>query len=254
MADRRLDLVVNAGETLLASGGEAFRAQQTMEIMAESLQMPDFHVYVLTNGIFASAQNGELHAVRHIPSVSIHLGKVEAVNAISRQMAKGKLPLEDAEDALRRTRAMPSWEGRQLVLTNAIGSGAFGLLFGGGLPEMAVAFAAGAVETLICQLLGRHKVNKMFTDMASAASGTAVALLMRSLLLPALDVNIASISALMVLTPGVALTMGIRDVINGDYLSGTIRLLSALLVAACLAVGVAFAWTAAHLLLGVIGW
>ena len=40
-------------------------------------------VYVLTNGIFASARsdNGDgLSMVRHVPLVSIHLGRVEAVN------------------------------------------------------------------------------------------------------------------------------------------------------------------------------
>lgn len=42
----------------------------------------------------------------------------------------------------------------------------------------------------------------------------------------------------MVLTPGVSLAMGIRDIINADYLSGAIRLLDAVLVAGCLAGGV----------------
>ena len=55
----------------------------------------------------------------------------------------------------------------------------------------------------------------------------------------------------MVLTPGVALTMGIRDLINADYLSGTIRLFDALLVAGCLACGVALTYLAANTLLGV---
>ena len=53
--DRALELVMDGGQTLLANGGEVFRVQQTMEIMAASLGVQDFHVYVLTNGIFASA-------------------------------------------------------------------------------------------------------------------------------------------------------------------------------------------------------
>ena len=43
------------------------------------------------------------------------------------------------------------------------------------------------------------------------------------------------------LTPGVALTMSIRDFISGDYLSGTIRLIDALLTAGCIACGVGLA-------------
>ena len=38
----------------------------------------------------------------------------------------------------------------------------------------------------------------------------------------------------MILTPGIAFTMGIRDFVQGDYLSGTIRMIDALLIAATL--------------------
>ncbi len=86
LLERAADLVMDAGQTLLENGGEVFRVQQTMEIMAHSLGVRDFHVYVLTNGIFASASMGSTHNVsliRHVPSVSIHLGRVEAINELS---------------------------------------------------------------------------------------------------------------------------------------------------------------------------
>ncbi|MGN0983439.1 MAG: threonine/serine exporter family protein, partial [Gemmiger sp.] len=57
---RAMHLVMEAGTLLLESGGEVFRAQDTMEIMAHSLGIGDFHVYVLTNGIFASAMRGSV--------------------------------------------------------------------------------------------------------------------------------------------------------------------------------------------------
>ena len=79
--------------------------------------------------------------------------------------------------------------------------------------------------------------------MLSAIACTLTALIAQ-LVYPALQVNFAIIGALMVLTPGVALSMGIRDIINSDYLSGTIRLVDALLVAGCLAVGVTLGYTA----------
>ena len=54
------------------------------------------------------------------------------------------------------------------------------------------------------------------------------------------------IGALMVLTPGVALTMGVRDILNGDYLSGSIRLLDALVIAGSIAGGVVLGWIMAR--------
>ena len=98
LLERAADLVMDAGQTLLENGGEVFRVQQTMEIMAHSLGVRDFHVYVLTNGIFASASMGSTHNVsliRHVPSVSIHLGRVEAINELSRELAAGRLGVEE---------------------------------------------------------------------------------------------------------------------------------------------------------------
>ena len=48
------------------------------------------------------------------------------------------------------------------------------------------------------------------------------------------------IGGIVPLLPGIALTTSIRDLFNGDYLSGAIHLLDALLTAMCIAVGVGF--------------
>ena len=76
---RSFTLVLDAGQTLLENGSEVFRVQQTMEIMANSLGIEDFNVYVVTNGIFASAHSPDSSEslTRHVPLVSIHLGRVE---------------------------------------------------------------------------------------------------------------------------------------------------------------------------------
>lgn len=244
-------LVMEAGKLLLASGGEVFRAQNTMEIMAASLGIGDFHVYVLTNGIFASALGGTVSEVRHIPTVQVNLGRVEAVNAISRRLAAGELDLDGTEAALAEAAARPAYGPRRQLLAAAVGGACFAYLFGGAGAEMLAAFAAGAVETAISRQLSRRRVSRIFTDLVAAAACTAMTLLARALLWPRLDVNTAIIGALMVLTPGVALTMGIRDIINADYLSGAIRLLDAVLVAGCLAAGVGLVWMFARLGWGV---
>jgi uncharacterized membrane protein YjjP (DUF1212 family) len=46
------------------------------------------------------------------------------------------------------------------------------------------------------------------------------------------------IGAIMPLVPGITFTTSIRDFHNGDYLSGTIHLIDALLTAICIAVGI----------------
>lgn len=253
--EQTLDLILDAGQTMLENGGEVFRAQQTMEIMAHSLQVAEFHVYVLTNGIFASARptgGASISLVRHIPRVSIHLGRVEAVNELSRELASGRLDLPHARKKLAAARALGETPPPAERLACVAGSACFAFLFGGALPEMLVAAVAGLVESFICQQFGKRRINRIFTDIVAACLCTLWALGV-SRLVPALDVNTATIGALMVLTPGVALTMGIRDIINADYLSGAIRLLDAVLIAGSIACGVVLAWLAARGL-GAIVW
>ena len=125
---------MDAGQTLLENGGEVFRAQQTMEIMAASLGVRDFHVYVLTNGIFASAHlpgRDAVSLVRHVPTVSVHLGRVEAVNELSRELAAGRLGVVEAEARLNTARTLPRSTPQLEILACVVGSAGFAYLFGG---------------------------------------------------------------------------------------------------------------------------
>ena len=241
VTDLAFNLIMDCGQAMLANGGEVFRAQDTMEIMARSFGIVDFHVYVLTNGIFASAQNGTVSAVRHVPAVSTNLGHVEAINAISRRVADGELDLNSAQLEFERMKRMPTLSPLYNCVAGTMGAGCFAMLFGGGLPEMLVGALGGLLASASSCALSKHHISRIFRDMLSAIACTL-----------ALQVNFAIIGALMVLTPGVALTMGIRDIINSDYLSGTIRLVDALLVAGCLAVGVTLGYTLLSTVTGVV--
>ena len=142
---------MDAGQTLLENGGEVFRAQQTMEIMAASLGVRDFHVYVLTNGIFASAHlpgRDAVSLVRHVPTVSVHLGRVEAVNELSRELAAGRLGVVEAEARLNTARTLPRSTPQLEILACVVGAAGFAYLFGGTLADMPVAAVAGLLEAL----------------------------------------------------------------------------------------------------------
>ena len=180
---RIMDFIMAAGQTLLENGAEVFRVEQTMEIMARSFHLREFHVYVLTNGIFASAGTAEISEVRNVPSRTTHLSRVAAVNALSREIAEGNMTLDEAESRLVLARRIP-------------------------FPKDWVQLVSGMCGAFIlgCSLLGTPASH-------------------------------AIIGSLMILTPGIAFTMGIRDFVQGDYLSGTIRMIDALLIAASIAIG-----------------
>ena len=50
--------------------------------------------------------------------------------------------------------------------------------------------------------------------------------------------DMSIIGSIMPLVPGVAFTNAVRDIIFGEYISGTTRMIDAVLVAVCVATGV----------------
>ena len=141
---RIMDFIMAAGETLLENGAEVFRVEQTMEIMARSFHLREFHVYVLTNGIFASAGTAEIAEVRNVPVRTTHLGRVAAVNALSRQIAAGGVTLDEAEHRLAEARRIPFPKGKTQLLAGMSGTACFALIFGGTI-RSALAAAAAAI-------------------------------------------------------------------------------------------------------------
>lgn len=252
-----LQLTVAAGETLLQSGGEVFRVQQTMEIIARAYGAQDFHVYVLTNGIFASLTDGECPCtseVRYVHGGTMHMGRIIAVNELSREIAAHRVP---PQEALRRVRAiaqMPQAAPWLRVLSCAIGTACFAWLFGGSAQDALAAFFVGALLEPFRIRLERTAVNTFIFNLLCAvlvatASVCVLQLLERCGLVCSLDKVI--IGGIIPLVPGIAITTAVRDVTGSDYLSGVIRGAEALLVAAAIAAGVGFVLALALPMLGV---
>ena len=111
----------------------------------------------------------------------------------------------------------------------------FALIFGGDLKAGLAAAAAGVAANAYLLFCGRHGVGGGFRTISTAALITLCCILGCGLL--GTESSHAIIGTLMILTPGIAFTMGIRDFVQGDYLSGTIRMIDALLIAASTAIG-----------------
>ncbi len=207
-----------------------------MEIMAASFHLREFHVYVLTNGIFASAGTAEMSEVRNVPTRTTHLGRVAAVNQLSRQIAEGSVTtIDEAESRLVQAQSIPFPKGRVQLLAGLSGAFCFALIFGGTLWAALVAAVAGCAANAYLLFCGRHPIGGGFRTISTASLITILCILGCHLLHT--EASHAIIGTLMILTPGIAFTMGIRDFVQGDYLSGTIRMIDALLIAASIAIG-----------------
>ena len=91
---KALELAGHAGCILLKNGAEIFRVQETMIRILCAYGVTDHNVYVISNGIFATEGEGTDHAlslVRHVPLGGVNLSRIDAVNAVSREICAGKV-------------------------------------------------------------------------------------------------------------------------------------------------------------------
>ena len=121
-------------------------------------------------------------------------------------------------------------------LASGFGCAAFTLLFGGKYLDCFFSLFIGiALQSFLYHARIRQS-SRFFYTIAASALVTALSILPYALHAPVM-VDKMVIGCIMPLVPGIAFTTSIRDIYNGDYLSGTIHLLDALITAVCVAVG-----------------
>ena len=235
-----LALSVEIGDALLRNGAEVYRVEDTVMHVLEAYEIENYDVYVLSNGIFASANENKDDAcsmIRHIPLGSIHLGRVAAINQLSREICSHECSLADAWTRLEECKSIPYSSRLTQLIFCGLGCACFGYLFGGNLLDAVTSFFIGVLLQLFRDSLNQNKNSKFITNILGSALVTLLALDTMRLGAPT-HYDKVIIGGIMPLVPGIALTTSIRDFFNGDYLSGIIHMIDAVLTAFSIAVGV----------------
>lgn len=233
----RLSFAVDVGSVMLSSGAEVYRVKETIMHILHGLDIYECDVYVLSNAIFASAnekQEDGCSVVRNIVSSDFHLGKISALNQLSRDIYNHRITLTAAMKRFDHIQKMPKAPQDHLLLACGLGAACFTFIFGGHIRDCFISFVNGMIlAVFLYKIKGSRFIRNIFGSFI--VSGVAM---LSATLFPALHYNQIIIGTLMPLVPGIALTTGVRDLFYGDYLSGAIHMLDALLTGLCIAVGV----------------
>lgn len=235
-----LKTAMEAGHILLENGAEISRVQETMDRIAKYFGVDEREFFVLSNGIFTTGGHGpenQYARVQHIPVKGTQLDKVVAVNQLSREIAEGRYTIEQVGEKLEEIRKMPGKSFWAQVMASGVGSGAFCYLFGGSLIDSAAAFVAGFLLYIFVLKISAPHMSKITGNICGGALVTLLCILFYRLGFGE-GMNYMIIGSIIPLIPGVPFTNGIRDIADADYLSGVVRLLDALLVFFCIAIGV----------------
>lgn len=242
MADTKeiMTLAVEIGDMMLRNGAEIYRVEDVVLRIMESYHIEQFDVYVISNGIFASANENREDAcsmIRHVPLGAVNLSKIAVLNQLARDLCEHQCSVSDAWERLEQCKNQITYSNRSLILACGLGCGCFCYLFGGTPLDAVCAFGIGILEEIVLIQFAKQKLSRVLSNVFASIFVTALSILILLTGLPILQDKIV-IGAIMPLVPGIAFTTSIRDFYNGDYLAGTIHLIDALLTALCIAVGV----------------
>lgn len=246
-----MEIALEAGHILLENGAEIFRVEETIDRICRHFGLESGSAFVLSNGIFLTAgseRENFFAKVQHIPVSGTHLDKVAAVNQLSREIEQDKYTIEEIKEELKRIRKMPGKRKQTQVLASGIGSAAFCMLFGGNLMDSLVALGAGLLLYIYVLQVGIH-----FSKIVGNILGGLLVTVFCGIFYYwgiGEHLNFMIIGAIMPLIPGVAFTNAIREMADADYISGTVRMMDALVGFLSIAIGVGMGTVLFHQLMG----
>ncbi len=233
-----VELAKRCALMILENGGETYRAEETIMAVCRSCGYNDVSVMAMpTACFFTLIVDGvaETSVVR-ISKRRVDLDKVNYINDISHRLAEGRLTAKGALEKIDQLKSMPERKKIISILGFALCAAGFCGAFGGGWKELLIAFSTGVVMQIISFAYNSFGLHSFFTSFTGGLVAAGVSLL-SSLLISDLAISSIIIGVIMPLLPGVALTNCIRDIMNGDLVSGSARLMEALLTGGCIAVG-----------------
>jgi uncharacterized membrane protein YjjP (DUF1212 family) len=231
--------VLELGRAMHALGSPSYRVEDTMVVCSRSFGM-DGNFFATPTAIFlaAGAPGEEVRTTLLRVSPGDHdLGRLAALYGIRDRVVGGEMSPEQGLVEVRAvlaaadTRVWPDIVGQTLV-----GGGAATLL-GGGPSEVACASAAGLLAALIGWLARRRP---SLGDVQAALTCAAVAFFVRSVasLWQPLSVPVTTLSAIIVLLPGLSFTTALAELAMRHLAAGSARLMGALAVFVTMAIGV----------------
>lgn len=234
-----LRVSLDIGEKMLISGAEISRVEDSLRRILAAYKVQRADIFTITSSIVATVTDADgctITQTRRIQKYNTNLEKLDALNALSREICANAPPLSEIRQALLETEEKNHYPLVAQCLAYALIAGAFSVFFGGTGTDGIAAAGLGVFLKLFTFAVNRTKVNMLFANVAASFSVCTIAFLVTAVL-HGLHPDKMIIGNIMLLIPGIAMTNSIRDIISGDSMAGILRFCEALAVAIAIAAG-----------------
>ena len=221
-------------------GTPAHRLEQAMQVVCARLDL-ECEVFTTPTAIIMSfGAPTELRTrLMRVEGGELDMDKLEQLDDLADDVAAQKVTPAEGVVRLEQILASPRRYGRALsTLMHAVTSGGLAVGFGGTLVDVALAAGIGLLLGLLAQIAARSTDQARVFELVGAAFVSFAAVMMSAVV--DTTPSLVTVAALIVLLPGLSLTVAMTELATRHLIAGTARLMSAVIVLLELVVGVAF--------------
>jgi len=233
--------LVTAARLLHRHGTPAHRTEATLIACAAALgQRLQVFAGPTSVDLAFGGRRQRTHLIR-ADAGEAELGRLVDLDAVISAVRRGELSPRAGRRALRKVASAPPPFGpASIVAAFALASAGAARFFSGNLAEIGLSFVLGlGLGLLAISASERVGLGRVFAPLAAFLA--ALASLTAEALAPGIRAQVTTMAALIVLIPGLSLTLAMTELATRHLVSGTARLAGSLTVFATMAFGVAIA-------------
>ena len=238
-----INLALDCGEIMLRSGAETFRVQDTMKRILSTTGREKIEATAISTALLVTLprdEKGPLAMMRGVRYRTVNFQRVCDANDVSRDFVSGKISLDEAFFRISRISTETAYPLHSRILSYGLISGGFSFLSSQLLLDGIISFFIGVLLGGFLFWLGTKKGPYFFPSFLGGAFAALCAGGVH-FLLPQTHMDTLVIGGIMPLLPGLTFSKAMRDLLEGNILSGSTKFVEAVMIAAFLSGGVGMA-------------
>ena len=250
---QKRDFILELGKALHRFGTPAFRLEAHLTNVTEFLGLKGYFLLSPTSMTFALWEHSEIEQVNYNVRVKpgeLDLGLLAEADALVEELVSGSKNLDEALASLRALQKKPSPYSQTLnMLAFAGSSGAFAMLMRASWMDVFFSTIAGFMVYLLIILVEKRNLQPEILEPLSSLMAAIFAAGL-SAYYPQIYPPIIVLSSIIVFIPGLAITMGLKDLAARHLMSGTSRVMDGVMCLFKLYFGTALGVALGHQVFG----
>ncbi len=237
------DFLMKVGVLLHRFGAPSHRLERVMTELASFLGVQGVFLYTPTALVVSlTDQAGEKTYLRRVDSGAVNVDKLIRFDEILEQLEDKRISLAQASRYLDQAEAAAApYSTWVSMLACAISCGAVAMLFQASANEIAASIVLGFAVAILEVVHGRLKLQSGFLELLAGLFASLAALGIAHFLVP-IDDRLVTLAALIIMIPGLRLTVALTELALGHLSAGVARLAGASVSLLTMTIGVALGW------------